>query len=210
MPLPTGQDILTEVLRDGARRMLAQAIEAEAATWIEAHAHLSSRWRGVGLRYLFSTYPGSARTRIGIPTARPSSSVTNHGPDTASSDRPIPATARWRIAVHVFPTPSMKPRNPRNAGPRCLSRSQRVGSHAGVTGVTGGRSGGFLLPESRCGDWNPALRPRNHLRSGVAGTRFCNYRASPRYMGRNHSRPRFLRTVSRVKSGLPREEPFRG
>jgi putative transposase len=27
--LPTGQDILTEVLRDGASRMLAQAIEAE-------------------------------------------------------------------------------------------------------------------------------------------------------------------------------------
>jgi putative transposase len=40
VPLPTGQDILTEVLRDGARRMLAQAVEAEAAAWIEAHAHL--------------------------------------------------------------------------------------------------------------------------------------------------------------------------
>src|SRR5689334_10716313 len=39
VPLPTGQDVLTEVLRDGPRRMLAQAIEAEAA-WIEAHAHL--------------------------------------------------------------------------------------------------------------------------------------------------------------------------
>ncbi len=38
--LPTGQDVLTEVLRDGARRMLAQAIEAEVAAWIEAHAHL--------------------------------------------------------------------------------------------------------------------------------------------------------------------------
>src|SRR5262245_13270802 len=40
VPLPSGQDVLTEVLRDGARRMLAQAIEAEAAAWIEAHAHL--------------------------------------------------------------------------------------------------------------------------------------------------------------------------
>jgi transposase-like protein len=40
VPLPTGQDVLTEVLRDGARRMLAQAIEAEAAAWIDAHAHL--------------------------------------------------------------------------------------------------------------------------------------------------------------------------
>jgi transposase-like protein len=40
VPLPTGQDVLTEVLRDGARRMLAQAIEAEAAAWIADHAHL--------------------------------------------------------------------------------------------------------------------------------------------------------------------------
>ena len=40
VPPPTGQDVLTEVLRDGARRMLAQAIEAEAAAWIEAHTHL--------------------------------------------------------------------------------------------------------------------------------------------------------------------------
>jgi hypothetical protein len=40
VPLPTGQDVLTEVFRDGARRMLAQAIEAEAAAWIQAHAHL--------------------------------------------------------------------------------------------------------------------------------------------------------------------------
>src|SRR6516225_1157501 len=40
VPLPAGQDVLTEILRDGARRMLAQAVEAEAAAWIEAHAHL--------------------------------------------------------------------------------------------------------------------------------------------------------------------------
>src|SRR4051812_24860125 len=43
VPLPTGQDVLTEVLRDGARRMLAQAIEAEVATWIDAHAHLTDK-----------------------------------------------------------------------------------------------------------------------------------------------------------------------
>jgi putative transposase len=40
VPLPTGQDVLTEILRDGARRMLADAIEAEVAAWIDAHAHL--------------------------------------------------------------------------------------------------------------------------------------------------------------------------
>jgi len=31
VPLPTGQDVLTEVLRDGARRMPALAIVAEVA-----------------------------------------------------------------------------------------------------------------------------------------------------------------------------------
>src|SRR3954465_339429 len=37
VPLPTGQDALTDLLRDGARRMLAQAVEAEVAAWIDAH-----------------------------------------------------------------------------------------------------------------------------------------------------------------------------
>src|SRR3954463_1742466 len=40
VPLPQGQDVLTDLLRDGARRMLAQAIEAEVAAWIDDHAHL--------------------------------------------------------------------------------------------------------------------------------------------------------------------------
>src|SRR3954469_8512490 len=38
VPLPKGQDVLTDLLRDGARRMLAEAIEAEVAVWIGAHA----------------------------------------------------------------------------------------------------------------------------------------------------------------------------
>jgi transposase-like protein len=40
VPPPTGQDVLTDLLRDGARRLLAEAIEAEVAAWIDAHAHL--------------------------------------------------------------------------------------------------------------------------------------------------------------------------
>ena len=40
MPPPQGQDVLTGLLRDGARRLLAEAIEAEVAAWIDAHAHL--------------------------------------------------------------------------------------------------------------------------------------------------------------------------
>lgn len=37
MPATTSQDVLTDVLRDGAQRLLAQAIEAEVAGWIESH-----------------------------------------------------------------------------------------------------------------------------------------------------------------------------
>src|SRR4051795_6941738 len=43
VPLPRGQDVLTEILRDGARRLLAEAIEAEVAAWIDAHAHLQDQ-----------------------------------------------------------------------------------------------------------------------------------------------------------------------
>ena len=38
--LVSGQDVLTEILRDGARRMLAQAVEAEVAAYVAAHDHL--------------------------------------------------------------------------------------------------------------------------------------------------------------------------
>lgn len=40
VPLPGSQDVLTEVLRNGARDMLARAIEAEVAAWIDEHAHV--------------------------------------------------------------------------------------------------------------------------------------------------------------------------
>src|SRR5512147_2075721 len=57
VPLPTSQDVLTDLLRDGARRMLAQAIEAEVAAYVAAPARLkhqrillanSARPRGPG------------------------------------------------------------------------------------------------------------------------------------------------------------------
>jgi len=40
VPLPTSRDVLTDLLRDGARRMLAQAIEAEVDAYVVARAHL--------------------------------------------------------------------------------------------------------------------------------------------------------------------------
>src|SRR3954447_18201073 len=43
VPPAPSQDVLTDLLRDGARRLLAQAIEAEVATWIDARAHLKDQ-----------------------------------------------------------------------------------------------------------------------------------------------------------------------
>jgi transposase-like protein len=39
-PSSSAKDVLTELLREGAQQMLATAIEAEVADWIESHAHL--------------------------------------------------------------------------------------------------------------------------------------------------------------------------
>ena len=43
VPLAPSQDVLTDLLRDGARRLLAQAVEAEVAAWIDDHAHLKDQ-----------------------------------------------------------------------------------------------------------------------------------------------------------------------
>jgi transposase-like protein len=40
LPLPTQQDVLTDVLRQGATQLLAQAIQAEVAAYLEARGHL--------------------------------------------------------------------------------------------------------------------------------------------------------------------------
>ena len=41
VPLPESRDILGEILRQGAREMLARTIQAEVADWIDAHAHIT-------------------------------------------------------------------------------------------------------------------------------------------------------------------------
>jgi len=46
-PIPAAKDALTEILRDGARRLLAEAVEAEVLDWIDSHAHLTD---GAGRR----------------------------------------------------------------------------------------------------------------------------------------------------------------
>lgn len=40
VPATTSRDVLTEVLRDGAQRLLGQAIEAEVQDWLESHRHI--------------------------------------------------------------------------------------------------------------------------------------------------------------------------
>lgn len=42
LPVPTSGDVLTDLLRQGAQRMLAEAIEAEVAEWLDSRAHLKN------------------------------------------------------------------------------------------------------------------------------------------------------------------------
>ena len=43
LPAVSSKDVLTAILREGAQRMLAQAVEAEVAEWIDGHAHLTDK-----------------------------------------------------------------------------------------------------------------------------------------------------------------------
>ena len=40
VPAATSQDVLTEILRSGAQRLLGQSIEAEVRGWLKSHQHL--------------------------------------------------------------------------------------------------------------------------------------------------------------------------
>lgn len=42
LPVGTSRDVLTDILRDGAQRLLAQAVEAEVTEWIDSHANLKN------------------------------------------------------------------------------------------------------------------------------------------------------------------------
>ncbi len=43
-PAPWTTDVLTDVLREGAQRLLAQAVEAEVGAYVDAHG----RWASAG------------------------------------------------------------------------------------------------------------------------------------------------------------------
>jgi putative transposase len=43
LPVATSRDVLTDILRDGAQRLLRQAVEAEVADWIASHAHVTNQ-----------------------------------------------------------------------------------------------------------------------------------------------------------------------
>ena len=43
LPATSSRDVLTDILRDGAQRLLSQAVEAEVADWIASHAHVADQ-----------------------------------------------------------------------------------------------------------------------------------------------------------------------
>jgi putative transposase len=59
VPVPQGKDVLSELLREGARRMLAQAVEAEVAEWIDSHSQVRD---GAGHRQVVRNGSLPART----------------------------------------------------------------------------------------------------------------------------------------------------
>lgn len=40
LPSVASRDVLSEILREGAQRMLAEAVQAEVDEWIDAHRHV--------------------------------------------------------------------------------------------------------------------------------------------------------------------------
>ena len=43
LPAASSHDVLTSILRDGAQRLLMQAIEVEVAEWIDSHQQVQDR-----------------------------------------------------------------------------------------------------------------------------------------------------------------------
>ena len=41
LPAAISQDVLAEILHDGAHRLLSQAVEAEVDAWLESHKHMT-------------------------------------------------------------------------------------------------------------------------------------------------------------------------
>ena len=101
MPLASSRDVLTDLLRDGAPRLLAQAVEAKVAARIDDHAHLED---GDGRRRVVRNgrLPGRAiQSGIGpIEVEQPR--IRNHRP------------ADWREAVTsaILPPYLRKTRSP--------------------------------------------------------------------------------------------------
>ena len=160
-------DPLLAVLREGARRMLTQAIEAEVEAFLAAHRSLVDErgrraWSATGMRRSGASRPGSDRSRCagrGSATAataarprsvsaRPSCRPTCGGPGTSRSccpgstsraSRPGSSRRRWRPCS--APRRPVCPRRPCAASRRLGRGSTRAGSGAicrpGATSISG-------------------------------------------------------------------------
>ena len=106
VPLPTSQDVLTDLLRDGACRLLAQAIEAEVAAWIDDHAHLvDDRGRRQVVRNghlperaiqtgAIAPIPGVTRLYWGISSRNPPEFAFREASSIANTGDALPTTRR--------------------------------------------------------------------------------------------------------------------
>ena len=96
-----GGSLLDQVVRDGARQMLAVALQAEVAAYIEAHAHerdeAGLRWAGrgeVALHTVFRACCGLEGNRGPHPSGAPNTL------QRSGSHQPLHGAARYRGALH--------------------------------------------------------------------------------------------------------------
>ncbi len=90
IPAP-GRDVLTEILRDGAQRLLGQAIEAEVDAWIDQHTQL----RDEPARLIGLTPPNPRPDASIFRLCGGRSDAGRHVPGLAARDGPESCVAVW-------------------------------------------------------------------------------------------------------------------
>jgi putative transposase len=111
VPLPDSRDVLGEILRQGAREMLAKAIQTEVADWIDAHAHITD---------------SAGRRQVVRNGSHPEGDIlTGLGPIAVQQPRVLdrrPPRERETFTPNVLPPTSAAPRTWMNPSPGSTSR----------------------------------------------------------------------------------------
>jgi hypothetical protein len=130
----TFADPLTEVLRNGARALLAQAVEAEVAAWLSCHADkLTDHGRqrlvrhGHHAQHRFDLRSPSQSARLPTPVATKAGPVPTHerlGPDDRKD-----LQDRWKPAIQLDKEPAIMVGEPDATVQPTLQDNQLMSKH---------------------------------------------------------------------------------